>query len=526
MEITETTPSASPELLAEPAAREKTCWHCGHTLITSARFCPHDGAKLIDISLNERDDPLIGQLLDGQYRILDRIGEGGMGMIYRASDERGGRFAIKVLKATYLRDELARRRFMHEARVVASLDHPNAVSLFDFGQLDDGSFFMVMELLHGESLSERLSKRFLSWRELFEVMIPICRVLARAHEDGVIHRDLKPENIYLAMSASGETPKLIDFGIAKQIDQQTLTHTSTIWGTPAYMSPEQARGARVKHTSDIYTMGLILYELISGTLPFQSDSHLGHAVKHMHEKPRALATLPGLTSLPPELDALILSMLNKEPSARPQALDEVADQLQAIYAQSLALDHSDTIPAQEIGPKGLLRWFKQQRAEPARPTGLSRLSARATRAGTSLFRTRSRRVAMFLLAAVSTLALSVLMHWLKPERPSRPVATAAVVESERVSAEAIRSAQEELLRATASEDAIAQGAFQAAQIAAQAQRQRPVVRRPATTPRPALRPLVTPLNIAPAPEDDDASADAAKPKTPDTVVREAIRNTF
>jgi serine/threonine-protein kinase len=345
----------------QDAAREKTCWQCGHTLITSELFCPHDGARLIDIALREDHDPLVGQLIDGRYLVQGRIGEGGMGMVYRATPREGGdAVAIKVLKADYLRDEQIRRRFMHEARIVSNLQHPQAVRLHDFGQMPDGNFFMVMELLQGESLAERLTYKFLSWREVFDIVTPICRALGEAHSKGVVHRDLKPENIFIARGALGEeTPKLIDFGVARQLDQATITHTGAMWGTPAYMSPEQARGERVEAAADIYAIGIILYELICGTLPFNASSQMGYAVKHMHEQPRSLTTLPGLVSPPPELDALILELLEKDPARRPASIEHVAQRLDAIRARWFDEALLDLTPALEIDPVGLQQWLNE-----------------------------------------------------------------------------------------------------------------------------------------------------------------------
>jgi serine/threonine protein kinase len=342
------------------AAREKTCWQCGHTLITEELFCPRDGARLIDIALREDHDPLIGQLIDGRYLVHGRVGEGGMGMVYRATSKEDGQdVAIKVLKADYLRDGQIRRRFMHEARIVANLEHPQAVRLHDFGQMPDGNFFMVMELLEGESLAERLTYKFLTWREVFDIIAPICRVLGEAHRKGVVHRDLKPENIYIARDGrGGEVPKLIDFGVARQLDQATITHAGAMWGTPAYMSPEQARGERVEAGADNYAIGIILYELICGTLPFNASSQMGYAVKHMHEPARSLTTMPGLESPPTELDALILSLLEKDPALRPGPADFIADQLDHIRARWFDDDLLALTPAMEIDPVALQSWLK------------------------------------------------------------------------------------------------------------------------------------------------------------------------
>jgi serine/threonine protein kinase len=249
---------------------------------------------------------------------------------------------------------------MHEARIVANLEHPQAVRLHDFGQMPDGNFFMVMEFLEGESLAERLAHKFLTWREVFDIIAPICRVLGEAHKKGVVHRDLKPENIFITRDSQGvEVPKLIDFGVARQLDQATITHAGAMWGTPAYMSPEQARGDRVEAGADNYAIGIILYELICGTLPFNAASQMGYAVKHMHEIARGLTTMPGLTSPPEELDALILSLLEKDPALRPGPAEHIADLLDGIRARWFDDALLDLAPALEIDPVALQGWLKE-----------------------------------------------------------------------------------------------------------------------------------------------------------------------
>ena len=349
---------APPQLAA---AREKTCWQCGRTFVTAQEVCPEDGARLLDLVLEGRD-LLIGQTLDERYEVNRELAEGGMGKVYAAFDRRERRdVAIKVLKADYLRDETIRKRFMHEARIVANLSHPNVVNMYDFGQRPNGNFYMVMELLKGESLAERLARKFLSYREIVSIVPRICDALAEAHARGVIHRDLKPENIFIVTEPDGsERAKLIDFGVARQAERQTLTQAGSLWGTPAYMSPEQCRGEQVSEGGDIYAMGVILYELVCGHLPFTAQNQMGYAVKHLHASPRAMKSAPGLTSPPDALDALVLTALGKTPADRPASMRAFADALDALVAEHFQDEAIlNATPALEVDPEALKLWIAE-----------------------------------------------------------------------------------------------------------------------------------------------------------------------
>lgn len=343
--------------------RERICWKCGRTFRDGREECPDDGARLLDLSPDDLDDPLIGQLFDGRFRIIRKLGEGGMGNVYAARQMDFEReVALKLLKADYLRNENIRKRFMYEARTISNLSHPNALRLFDFGQAPN-AFYMVMELLDGESLADRLAYRFLTYREIFHVVPPICGVLGEAHRNDVVHRDLKPENIFLVdVHGRSEFPKLLDFGIAKHLTDETMTQSGTLWGTPAYMSPEQAKGEAVAAAADVYAIGIMLYELICGNLPFHSSTQMGLAMKHISVPARPLLSIPGLLSVPDELDSLILKMLSKDPSERPADMLEVADALIAIEKEFFDDALLDSVPAEEVDAIALQDWIAAQPA--------------------------------------------------------------------------------------------------------------------------------------------------------------------
>ncbi len=343
--------------------KERICWKCGATFRDEKTTCPEDGARLLDISPDDLDDPFIGELFDGRFRIIRKLGEGGMGSVYAARQMDFEReVALKILKADYLRNENIRKRFMYEARTISNLRHPNALRLFDFGQAPN-AFYMVMELLEGESLADRLAYRFLTYREILGTVPPICGVLGEAHENDVIHRDLKPENIFLVeVNGSADFPKLLDFGIAKHLTDETMTQSGTLWGTPAYMSPEQAKGETVDASADVYAIGIMLYELICGNLPFHSSTQMGLAMKHISVPARPLSSIPGLDSVPEELDALILRMLSKDKSERPTDMVELAESLNDIRERLFDDALLDSVPAEEVDAIALQDWIA---AEPA-----------------------------------------------------------------------------------------------------------------------------------------------------------------
>jgi len=274
----------------------------------------------------------------GEYRIEGQIGEGGMGVVYAAVHPLiGKRAAVKVLKAELCRSAFNVERFIDEARIVNQIGHPNIVDVFAFGQTTDGRSYFVMEWLKGESLRARIARSRLDLDEICEVIRPLARALEAAHEQGVIHRDLKPDNIFL-VELRGEVPrvKLLDFGIAKLAREEhrmERTATGAMVGTPQYIAPEQAKGYSIDHRVDIYALGGILFELLTGRSPFVADNAMEMVAKHLMEAPPRPSTL---TYVPPELDDLVLRMLSKDPDGRP-TLAEVA----TVIERTSALDRTN-----------------------------------------------------------------------------------------------------------------------------------------------------------------------------------------
>jgi len=258
----------------------------------------------------------------GEYEIQAQIGEGAMGTVYSAVHPLIGKtVAIKVLKPELCANQASIDRFVQEAQAVNRIGHPNIVDVFSLGELEDGRAYMVMEWLRGEDLKIRLARGPMEIPEACEILDGIARALEAAHAKEIIHRDLKPDNVFLHQVESGPLMvKLLDFGIAKLVRTQTMekTQTGKLLGTPAYVSPEQARGIDVTHRSDIYSLGVMAYEMFAGRPPFQGDSAMDLVVKHMNEEPPPLSQL---AKLPRPLEVCVMRMLEKDPAMRPSLED-------------------------------------------------------------------------------------------------------------------------------------------------------------------------------------------------------------
>src|SRR5262245_25336214 len=279
--------------------------------------------------------PLIGD----RYRVLKKIGEGGMGEVYLAEHiyiEK--RVAIKLLRPDVLSNNEAVQRFRQEARSASSIGHENIIEIDDFGTLPDGRVYLSMEFLRGAALSELLKEGVDQGRAL-DILIQTTRGLAGAHAKGIVHRDMKPENIFVTITRDGhEVPKILDFGIAKVSgadDQQNLTRTGTIFGTPFYMAPEQALGQKIDYRADIYAMGVIMYEVFTGTVPFKAESFMGILTQHITaqpEPPSQRAAKNG-RALPVEIEQVILRAMQKNPTDRFPSMNDLDTALTEIRRQ-------------------------------------------------------------------------------------------------------------------------------------------------------------------------------------------------
>ncbi len=284
------------------------------------------------------DDPMIGQVIDKRYRITSKLGEGGMGEVYAADHLRIARsVAIKLLRAEVLTNEEAVKRFEQEAMTASSIGHENIIRIEDSGKLEDGRIYLAMELLAGQPFNDLIDKGPVAPERLLHILIQTCHGLAAAHQKGIVHRDMKPENIYITHGPDGtDLPKLLDFGIAKVSQaegENHLTRTGTIFGTPFYMAPEQALGQAVDHRVDIYAMGVIMYEVFCGAVPFGGESFMGILTQHITSEPTPPSTTASQHGrvLPPGIEDIILRAMKKEPAERYQSMNELVEALIPLY---------------------------------------------------------------------------------------------------------------------------------------------------------------------------------------------------
>ena len=263
-----------------------------------------------------------GRVLAGRYELRRVIGRGGMAEVHAAYDHTLGReVAIKLLLERFREDETFTRRFQDEARHVARLNHPNLVAVYDTGA-DQGQPYIVMELVEGRSLQQAIAAGGLTEDRALEVVADVCSALSYAHERGLIHRDIKPGNILLADDGS---VKVTDFGIARAVDNETVTRTAAVLGTAAYLSPEQAQGREIDPRSDLYSLGVVLYESLTGQQPFAGDSPVTVAYQHVQEQPRPPRELD--PSISPAAEAIAMRALAKNPVNRYQSAGEMRTDL-------------------------------------------------------------------------------------------------------------------------------------------------------------------------------------------------------
>ncbi len=280
-------------------------------------------------------DVLPGTVLDEKFRLEEKIGAGGFGAVFRATQLALNRsVAVKVLRPSPGNDSPeALSRFRQEALSASRLSHPNAVTVLDFGVSTAGIAYLVMELLEGRTLKEVLHEQTaLSLERCVEILVPVCEALAEAHAASIVHRDVKPDNIFLHCGDQGEVIKVVDFGIAKLFareeapEMQGMTETGVILGTPDYMSPERLSGGRYDGRSDVFSVGVLLFQMITGKLPFKLDRDAGPyaiALKLLTEDPRPLREL--LPDVPEGIETLVSRALAKDPDLRPTAIEFARD---------------------------------------------------------------------------------------------------------------------------------------------------------------------------------------------------------
>lgn len=313
-----------------------------------ATFCPRDGTKL-EVAVD------VGAHLGGRYRLIRKVGEGSMGIVFEAEHVSiRRRVAVKLLHRRLVASAEMVERLRREAQVTSGLGHPNIVDCLDFGT-EDGQVYLAMEWLDGETLEHRSARARMDVDTILDIAGQTASGLAEAHARGVVHRDLKPANLFLTHDRAGALRvKILDFGIAKLAAEQTqLTSTGVLVGTPNYMAPEQALGDAVDARADIYALGVILYELVAGRVPFQGETPLAVLHQHTAKMPALPSTLAAPTDLADELDTLIMRCLAKSPGERFQSMTELRSALEGVRSRALSSESFAEI--EEFPRRGRLR---------------------------------------------------------------------------------------------------------------------------------------------------------------------------
>jgi serine/threonine protein kinase len=285
------------------------------------------------------DDRLIGRKLDEKYLLEAQLGTGGMGAVYRAQRLMiGDEVAVKVMHSRQVSDPRAIARFRREAQVVTRLQHSGVATVYDFGTTNDGFVYLAMELVAGENLRDLLDRQGkLSEQVALEIATQLCDVLSAAHQLQIVHRDIKPENIIVQQTSAGVHVKLLDFGIASLRDgaPQRLTDTGGVLGTPHYMSPEQCLGEPLDGRADVYSLGIVLYEMLCGVVPFDADVTTAVIVHQVNQAPLPLRERNA--ELTPAIETVVLRALAKQPDARPQTAQAFARELRAVASKAATL---------------------------------------------------------------------------------------------------------------------------------------------------------------------------------------------
>jgi eukaryotic-like serine/threonine-protein kinase len=340
----------------------RICPKCRNSVADDITSCPDDGRRTVTREELEAsgNDPLLGATLDERYTILGKLGAGGMGTVYRAEQAPLAReVALKVLRRELGRDPDTVARFTREAKLLSQLRHPNTVTILDFGQSPEGLLYLAMELLEGEMLSSRMRDAgTLGLAESVRVACGVLRSLDEAHARGIIHRDLKPDNIFLARvhgrRDDDEIVKVVDFGIAKIRDGEltpgidpVATQEGTVFGTPRYMSPEQAQGKSLDGRSDLYAVGVLLFHMLTGQAPFTDDDAVIVMAHHIKTVPPPVGALVPGQRVPYALEDLVARALAKNPDERPQTAQEFLSELDALGPEIEAAQSRSLLAAEE-----------------------------------------------------------------------------------------------------------------------------------------------------------------------------------
>jgi len=410
----------------DAAARhaEAYCPECGQSFPPDHQRCPNDGARLVRLA--GQVDPLVGRVFEQRYEVRARLGEGGMGAVYRGWQVSVDReVAIKVIDPKLSGNRGVVKRFLREARLSSRLSQPSIVNVYDFGQTEDGILYIVMELLRGHTLARELdAHRAFSIDRAVHITVQLCDALDAAHKQGIVHRDLKPGNVMILDDPPGrDLVKVLDFGLSKSLGREAMskiTHSDALLGTPLYMAPEQIAGQATDQRVDLYALGCMLHEMVSGTPAFGAATIDRVLSNHLYE---LAAPLP--PDVPPALIDLIQRLIAKHPGDRPQSAAEVRQILlpdtgqHSRFGATIAHDASQVVPL-----------VRRARAVP--PPSTPGPTGTTSAPSTTSVATRPRRrwwIVLLALLAAAAMATAFAISWQSGRRTVPAAAPGAALDA-------------------------------------------------------------------------------------------------
>lgn len=415
---------ASEEVQGQSTTR-KMCLVCNQQFASDVAACPQHGVTLVKIGVDQKGeaekDPFVGKILADRYEILSIAGRGGMGVVYKAKQQLIDRIiAVKMLKSDLTGDDQSVRRFQLEAKAASRLQHPNVITVHDFGIAETGQPFLVMDFIEGESLADIIKRHDrVDYRRAIPIFAQACSALEHAHRQHVIHRDVKPSNIVLIQTE--ETPdfvKVVDFGIAKLTalsgqESMHLTKTGEVFGSPIYMSPEQCQGIALDARSDIYSLGAAMYESLTGFPPLVGKTLVDTMSKHINEMPVSIREMCPELSVPHSIEAVILKALEKDKELRYESMLEMKEAMEFAFKRVLegAEDEPPVVARSQRESQSRVSAVKSKTGESSRASHAPRSQIDQLRMATSKPRSSPTPKIVIAVAVVAVIAALAWFAW-------------------------------------------------------------------------------------------------------------------